>query len=1851
MRRIFGGLLAGVMLTSSLTIPLATTAHAADLPTGGEITEVVIDSTRYRVHTFRSDGTFTAPPDLQVEYIVVGGGGSGGRAATTGAGGGGGAGGVLSTAGSTVAVSSLGGGGTVSVTVGSGGTAATSDGQVGSDGGSSALGAVVATGGGGGGSTGAGRPGGSGGGGGGWDTQQNRGGDGTSGQGNAGGKGNARPANQSAQRAGGGGGGATAAGGAASNNVAGTGGAGIAFRFTSAEGATYAVGGNGAVPTTGTGADGPAGSGNGGGGAGNSSTSGAGGTGIVIVRYWISAVELAIVTEPVGGTNGAQLATQPVIEARNQFGQRFTDFTGNVTVDIDTGGGGTLGGTTTIAAVGGVATFTDLTLSGVVGTNYTLQFTSPPLSSVLSQTITVSEGVPTALDMVQQPSGTAVSGEVFAVQPIVRLVDANDNPVASAGVSVTVALASGGGTLAGTKTISTGEDGRAVFTNLSITGTPGDRTLRFTSSGLTAVVSNAITITSTAQPYLTITTQPAAEVVSSALLNPQPVIALRDGFGNPVLQAGVSVSAVIASGGGTLSGTTTIATDSSGVATFTNLVVSGNPGIRTLGFSAPDYLAVTSNSITVTSSGAEALKITIQPSTEAINGAALSTQPVIQLIDASGTPVTTQGIVVTASIASGAGALSGTTDITTNADGVAGFTNLVITGSVGEYTLAFNTPDLAGVTSNVINLRAGPAAALVITSQPSATATSGLPFGQQPVLRIVDAAGNPVASADLPVTAAIASGSGTLIGTNPVTTSATGVATFTDLGITAELDDVLTLQFTANGFTSPESTSIRITNIATKSLAMAVQPESNAKAGFVLDPQPQVQLQDAVGNPEARAGIAVTAEIATGPGGTLGGTRTVATNETGRAIFTDLKIEGVIGDYTLRFTADDYAEVFSATIGVACGTCAQMRFDTAPPASAVNGQLLNPAPVVQLVDIFGNPTESVRPITVDVATGPGVVIGTLTVDTVAGTGRATFTDLAIVGSVGPYTLRFTSPEITSLTSNAITLSAGVADRLQITQQPVGGPNGALLAAQPILRLLDSGGNVVDAATTVTATLTGPNAADGTLGGTTSVTSASGIAAFTDLTLTGIVGIDYQLTFTAGGVTPVESDPVRVSPGEPTSLLIAVQPVGGRSGQLLDTQPQVRILDAGGNLTDSTATVTVSLTGPNADTGELGGTVAVAAVSGAAIFTDLTLAGIVGVVYQMQFAVAGLDPVVSNDVSITCGQCAILGLTTQPSLTTSSGQVLLQQPVVRQYDAQGNPTTTVRDISVAIAEVVSAPAGSTVILEGTATLTTVDGFATYTDLRITGPVGAGVILEFTSPGLQSIRSDAVYLAASPAQLLTITPIGAQVAGVPFDVTVTLTDAAGNPVLNSGATGTVTVSLKEGSGVLGGTLTGTIVSGDSSVLITGVTYNRSDPVVVLTATGSGSGSLVDGKLGDSNGFVVTGADRLVIDPIAAQQSGQPFDVTVTLVDVDGTPVVNRGAIGSVALSAVAPSGNIGGSLTGTIPIGASTVTISGVIYTTTTTTSVVLIASGSGTGSLVAGKAGDSGAFLVTGAPSPGPGPAPGPDPEPVPEDVAPPRTLDPVVIALLPGQDRVTVDEVPVAVTVRANDTNDGLVISGPQFGLQLACVGRSAQPVPLGAAGVLQAIRGRVLQVCVIGYRPNSPVRVYLIGNPTPRLLGVLATDSSGYVTGSVEIPADAAVGGQTIQVNGYTPQDRVLRTSVGAQVVDAETITKRIGSRVVFAFRSAALTPQSRRALRALIAQVPEKSGPITIAAGAVRAKGATRAERALATKRAERVARFLRANGLQGTIRVRTKPVAVQNRAQDRRVDVTVRFTTELF
>ncbi len=99
-----------------------------------------------------------------------------------------------------------------------------------------------------------------------------------------------------------------------------------------------------------------------------------------------SASKLAITTDAAGAVSGAGFTTQPVVEIRDAGGSRVTSSTASVTAIASLGAVEI--GTTTVAAVAGVATFASLGLTGTAGSTYTLTFTSGSLT-VASQSITI----------------------------------------------------------------------------------------------------------------------------------------------------------------------------------------------------------------------------------------------------------------------------------------------------------------------------------------------------------------------------------------------------------------------------------------------------------------------------------------------------------------------------------------------------------------------------------------------------------------------------------------------------------------------------------------------------------------------------------------------------------------------------------------------------------------------------------------------------------------------------------------------------------------------------------------------------------------------------------------------------------------------------------------------------------------------------------------------------------------------------------------------------------------------------------------------------------------------------------------------------------------------------------------------------------------------------------------------------------------------------------------------------------------------------------------------------------------------------------------------------------------------
>ncbi|MFN2325198.1 MAG: beta strand repeat-containing protein, partial [Gemmatimonadales bacterium] len=831
---------------------------------------------------------------------------------------------------------------------------------------------------------------------------------------------------------------------------------------------------------------------------------------------------------PATATNGVNLSPAIVVQLRDVSGNLVSTAGVNVTASIVTGAGGTLGGTTTVAtASNGSATFSTLRITGAVG-QYTLRFSATGVSAATANPLTLQPGAATALAIQTQPPPSTTSGAVLSPQPVVRVVDQSGNTVTSSTLSVTASLASGPGTLGGTKIVAA-VNGIVTFTNLAITGTTGTYTIAFNATGVTGVTSGTIGVGAGAPTALQFVGTPPTTGTNGVALSPATSVRLVDGSLNPVSQSGVLVSAVLASGAGGLGGTTTATTNGSGVASFANLVLTGPVGSYTIRFEVSGITPVTTPTITLSAGTATQLGFFTTPSTSATNGLPLGTQPVVQLLDVSGNPVSQSGVTVSAAITTNPGGALTNASATTAGNGRATFSGLTITGLVGLYTLQYTSGSLTPVSATV-SLGAGAPVAVALFTQPSSTAASGALLSTQPVARLVDQSGNNAGSNGTPVTVAlgVTPGSATLQGTTTVNLGPPGArAAFTNLAISGPVGSY-TLVFSSAGMTSVESITIALGAGAATQLQFTTTPPSSAVSGAVLAPAIGVRLADASGNPVATPNVSIAAAIASGTGAALSGTTPRLTNGSGVVSFDDLVLTGTVGNFTLTFTSSGLTAVTTGSITLGPGGAAKLTFTTPPPLTGVNAQALSPATVVQLRDQSDNLVSTTgTAITADISAGAGGTLGgTTLVNTTSGS--ASFGNLVITGTTGNYTLRFTSPGLTSVSSPApLVLSAAAASRLGFgVAPPTTATSGSPLVPQPQVQLEDlSGNDVATAGVLVTATVS----AGGSLSNATATTDASGLAVFAGLTVTGPAAT-YTLTFSASGVSDLVSDPIAVGAG-------------------------------------------------------------------------------------------------------------------------------------------------------------------------------------------------------------------------------------------------------------------------------------------------------------------------------------------------------------------------------------------------------------------------------------------------------------------------------------------------------------------------------------------------------------------------------------------------------------------------------------------------------------------------------------------------------------------------------------------------
>jgi uncharacterized repeat protein (TIGR03803 family) len=443
--------------------------------------------------------------------------------------------------------------------------------------------------------------------------------------------------------------------------------------------------------------------------------------------------KLAIVQQPTNTAAGSTVGSVTV-DVEDANGDLVSDDNSSVTFSLASGPtGATLGGTLTVAAHNGVATFSDLSITKA-GT-YTLSASETGLTSATSSSFTISPLAASQLVFPALPANVTAGENLPALS-----VDAEDqygNISTSDNSMVTLAVESGppGATLGGPVNVAA-QNGVATFNAVSLTKA-GTYTLIATDGSLTSATSADFTVSAAAPASLVISQQPAPATANQSLS--AITVNVLDQFGNAV--DGSSVSVAIASGptnkGAVLSGTLSQAI-SNGTASFSDLSLN-RAGSYTLSFTDGSLPSVTSSSFAITYT-APTLVFVQQPTT-GIAGGKLSSM-IVETDDQAGNIIATGKSKIALTIASGPagtkirGAKGGTIK-----NGQLILKNISFQ-KTGAYTLQVTTPTgFNSGTSSAMQIAPATAKKLVFVQQPAPNpVVHGSPFGTE--AELVDAYGN-----------------------------------------------------------------------------------------------------------------------------------------------------------------------------------------------------------------------------------------------------------------------------------------------------------------------------------------------------------------------------------------------------------------------------------------------------------------------------------------------------------------------------------------------------------------------------------------------------------------------------------------------------------------------------------------------------------------------------------------------------------------------------------------------------------------------------------------------------------------------------------------------------------------------------------------------------------------------------------------------------------------------------------------------------------------------------------------------------------------------------------------------------
>jgi hypothetical protein len=421
---------------------------------------------------------------------------------------------------------------------------------------------------------------------------------------------------------------------------------------------------------------------------------------------------LAFTTAPSSApTSGVAFPQQPAVSAYDGNSNLLGSSTA-ITLSVSPAGAPLTCTTNPVTTASGVSTFAGCKLTGTAG-SYTLTATSGAITNTAS--VTLGAGVPYRLVFVSPTTSLTANGcQSYTVQ----LQDQWFNTTTGSAYTLNLSDGSTGkfynssaSCTAGTGNITSvslasSTSSKTFWYSNQTASTP---TLTVSATGITVNATQALTITAAGANKLGFTAVPASGTAGTALTS--TVVQVQDAFGNAVSQAdNITLTLATNPGSSTSFTSSLLATDASGKATFTGIILNkSGTGYSFSASSSHSYTSATSSTFNVAAGTANKLVFFTQPTNATAGVAIPSFQVKVQDSNSNDVTTSTASIALTPSASTIA---SGGTVVASG--GVSTFAS-VIMNTAGSYTL---TAASSGLTSAVSTpaFTVSPAAASAATS-------------------------------------------------------------------------------------------------------------------------------------------------------------------------------------------------------------------------------------------------------------------------------------------------------------------------------------------------------------------------------------------------------------------------------------------------------------------------------------------------------------------------------------------------------------------------------------------------------------------------------------------------------------------------------------------------------------------------------------------------------------------------------------------------------------------------------------------------------------------------------------------------------------------------------------------------------------------------------------------------------------------------------------------------------------------------------------------------------------------------------------------------------------------------------